>query len=174
MSVGNYLWKGFNGALDYGFRKLDESTAYVSNAAFVATGKIIQTAPDDLCPHRFSPDFYGAMLWIEGNPIAVNRVVNISMLASDIYLGNISLDSLTHLLQLFGNEKTTPKCRKLLILLDAMGISQIATNQLLGTTNQSIVHSLIESCVHVHNIHYNNVLTRKYIHNKEHLENKEN
>ncbi len=186
MQIGSYLWNGFNGTLDYGFQKIDQGTAYLSKEAFETTRKISQ-----LGPNRFSPWLYDITVWIEDNPKVINRAVNLFMLTADIAVGiaqvatsnmngiysipeiylngvviSVSLDTFTHLVQLFVNNNTNPNWNKFLTFINCVRLYQIGTSQLLGGEKFTIVGNLTDSIVHLHNIRFNNVMMEKYNNNR--------
>lgn len=162
MQIGSYVWNGFNGTLSYGFRKLDEGAACISKVTLVAAHKILQTEPNCLFAHRFSPRLYGAVLWVKDNPQAINQIMNLCMLASNIAQEEICLDTISYLLQLFINDKTNPKLNRLFTFINAISIYQVGTSQLLGTTESTFVYNLINSSTHLHNICHNSFMIRRY------------
>lgn len=151
--VGNHL----NGLLDYGLKQLDAGTTLISTRTFQVAHTILQTEPKHWFCHRFSPNLYTAILWLEEHPKAINVTVNLSMIAFHLAQGSVGLDTITHLLQLFINDKTHPKCNRLLTIINAVDLYRVGTSQLLGTTQSSRVYALVESLVHFHNICYNNL-----------------
>lgn len=95
MENASYLWNGFSVALDYGFQKIGQGAAWLSNTTFDTTRKVSQIGS-----HRFAPQLYSMTVWIEDNPQLLNLAVNHAMMAAGIaHLHNIRYASAKILVQ---------------------------------------------------------------------------
>jgi hypothetical protein len=110
-------------------QKWDAAADGIAKVAYVATSTLLQTRPDCLLAHRFSPHLDGAIYWIEKHPQALNALLNLSVQLCHVRDGEASRDLMASFSQLAVNHKCPTKLNRLLSLIAAIRICQICVQQ---------------------------------------------